>query len=98
MKKKLKVDFEKEKLKEKEVDKEIKHLQMLKKRLNISNKDIWGMIEVLIKAGYGKRHFTFLTQSGLAYSFAFDEIRARLLAEGKLTFNGRWVEGRRQVE
>jgi hypothetical protein len=52
--------------------------------LNISNKDVWGMIEVLIKAGYGKHHFAFLTQSGLAYSFAFDEIRARLLAEGEI--------------
>jgi len=84
MKRKLKVDFEKEKLKEKEVDRETKHLQMLKRRLNISNKDIWGMIEVLIKAGYGKHQFAFLTQSGLAYSFAFDEIRARLLAEKEI--------------
>jgi len=84
MKRKLNVDFEKEKLKEKEVDKEIKHLQMLKKRLNVSNKDVWGMIEVLIKAGYGKHHFTFLTQSGQVYSFAFDEIRARLLVEGEI--------------
>jgi hypothetical protein len=84
MKRTLKVDFEKEKLKEKEVDKEIKHLQMLKKRLNISNKDVWGMIEVLIKAGYGKHHFAFLTQSGLPYSSAFDEIRARLLAEREI--------------
>ena len=84
MKRKLKVDFEKEKLKEKEVDKEMKHLQMLKKRLNISNKDVWGMIEVLIKAGYGKHHFAFLTQSGQAYSFVFDEIRARLLMEGEI--------------
>ena len=86
MKRKLKIDFEKEKLKEneKEVDKEIKHLQTLKKRLNISNKDVWGMIEVLIKAGYEKHHFAFLTQSGLVYSSAFDEIRARLLAEGEI--------------
>lgn len=84
MKRTLKVDFEKEKLREKEVDKEIKHLQMLKKRLNISNKDVLGMIEVLIKAGYGKHYFAFLTQSGLAYSLAFDDIRARLLAEGKI--------------
>jgi hypothetical protein len=84
MKRKLKVDFEKEKLKEKEVDKEIKHLQMLKKRLNISNKDVWGMIEVLIKAGYEKHHFAFLTQSGLAYSFTFDEIRAKFLAEREI--------------
>ena len=81
MKRKLKIDFEKEKLKESEVDKEMMHLQMLKKRLNISNKDVWGMIEVLIKAGYGKHHFVFLTQSGLAYSFVFDEIRARLEKE-----------------
>ncbi|MBP1696051.1 MAG: hypothetical protein H6Q41_1239 [Deltaproteobacteria bacterium] len=84
MKRKLKVDFEKEKLKEREADKEISHLEMLKKRLNISSKDVLGMIEVLIKAGYGKHHFAFLTQSGPAYSLAFDEIRARLLAEGKI--------------
>ena len=84
MKRKLKVDFEKEKLKEIEVDRETKNLQMLKKRLNISNKDVWGMIEVLIRAGYRKHHFAFLTQSGLAYSFAFDEIRARLLAEREI--------------
>jgi hypothetical protein len=83
VKRKVKVDFERLKLKEneKEEDKEIKHLQTLKTKLNVSNKDVWGMIEVLIKAGYGKHHFAFLTQSGLAYSFAFDEIRARLLAE-----------------
>ena len=84
MKKKLKIDFEKEKLKEKEVDKEIKHLQMLKKRLNISNKDVWGMIEVLIKAGYGKHHFAFLTQSGQAYSLTFDEIQANLFKAGEI--------------
>jgi hypothetical protein len=88
MKRKVKVDFEKLKIKEneKEVDKEMKHLQTLKKKLNVSNKDVWGMIEVLIKAGYGKHHFAFLTQSGLAYSFAFDEIRTRLLAEGEIDF------------
>jgi len=86
MKRKLKVDFEKLKLKEseKEVDKEIEHLQRMKKKLNVSNKDIWGMIEVLIKAGYGKHHFAFLTQSGQAYSLTFDEIQARLLAEGEI--------------
>ena len=84
MKRKLKVDFEKEKLKEKEVDRETKHLQMLKRRLNISNKDIWGMIEVLIKAGYGKHHFTFLTQSGSTYSSAFDETRAKLAEKGEI--------------
>ena len=86
MKRKVKLDFEKLKLKESEkgIDKEMKHLQALKKKLNVSNKDVWGMIEVLIKAGYGKHHFAFLTQSGLAYSFVFDEIRARLLAERKI--------------
>jgi Mn-dependent DtxR family transcriptional regulator len=86
VKRKVKVDFERLKLKEneKEEDKEIKHLQTLKTKLNVSNKDVWGMIEVLIKAGYVKHHFTFLTQSGLAYSSAFDEIRAGLLAEGEI--------------
>jgi len=86
MKRKLKVDFEKLKLKENEKagDKEIKRLQRLRRKLNVSNKDVWGMVEVLIKAGYGKHHFSFLTQSGLAYSFTFDEIRARLLAEGEI--------------
>lgn len=54
-------------------------LKKLQKRLGVSDEDVWGMIEVLIKAGYGKPHFAFLTQSGQTYSFAFDEIRARIM-------------------
>ncbi len=61
---------------------EIKKLQM---RLGVSDEDVLGMIEVLIRAGYSKFDFAFLTQSGEAYSLAFDEIRVRLLAEGKIT-------------
>jgi len=84
MKRKLNVDFEKEKLKERGVDKEIKQLQMLKKRLNVSNKDVWELIEALIKAGYRKHHFAFLTQSGQAYSLPFDEIQANLFNAGEI--------------
>lgn len=56
----------------------------LQKRLGISDEDVWGMIEVLIKAGYGKPHFAFLTQSGEAYSLAFDEIRGSLFNAGEI--------------
>ncbi len=84
MKRKLEIDFEKRKLKEKEVDKEVRQLQILKKRFNVSNKDIWGMIETLIRAGYQKHHFAFLTQSGQAYSITFDEIQANLVKAGEI--------------
>ncbi len=93
MKRMLKIDFEKGKLKEKEVDNEVRQLQILKKRLNVSNKEIWGMIETLIKAGYQKHHYAFLTQSGQAYSITFDEIQASLVKGGKKSYKAYRKEG-----
>lgn len=61
-------------------------LKKLQKRLGVSDEDVYGMIEVLIRAGYGKPEFAFLTQSGQTYSFTFDEIRARLLNAGEIKF------------
>ncbi len=59
-------------------------LEELQKRLGVSSEDAWGMIKVLIKAGYGKSHFAFLTQSGQTYSLAFDEIQADFFNAGEI--------------
>lgn len=45
------------------------------------------MIRTLIKAGYGKSAFAFLTQSGQTYSFVFDDIQADLFKKGETKFN-----------
>jgi hypothetical protein len=61
-------------------------LKELQKRLKVRDKDVYGMIETLIRAGYGKSAFAFLCQSGQTYSFTYDEISASLFNAGEINF------------
>ena len=55
-----------------------KELNSYQKHLRVTNKEVYGMIEALIKAGYSKPEFAYLCSSGQTYSFAFDEIQANI--------------------
>ena len=61
-----------------------KELKNYQKHLRVTDKEVNGMIEVLIKAGYGKPEFAYLCSSGQTYSFAFDDIWGRLFNAGEI--------------
>jgi hypothetical protein len=66
------------------IEAEKKKIEDLKKRLKVSDKRVWGMIETLLVHGYSLCEIAFLTQTGQTYSFAGHEIQAKLLNEGRL--------------
>ena len=67
-------------------------LKELQRSLGVSNDTVYGMIRTLIRAGYGKPEFLFLSQSNQAYSLVFDDIQATLINAGEIKFEGNLVD------